>query len=62
MLKTILNIATNRMREPSSWGGIAVLLALFGLSNEEASAITDVLAAVTAAASLFLSEPGSSNE
>ncbi len=49
----------SRFREPSTWGGVAVLLALTGLSQEQSQAVTDLLAAAAAAASIFLPEQGS---
>ena len=57
--RLIANSFLTRLREPSSWGGIAVLLAVFGMSNEAARAVTDLLAAGAATASVFLSERGS---
>ena len=57
--RLIANSFLTRLREPSSWGGIAVLLAVFGMSNETARAVTDLLAAGAATASVFLSERGS---
>jgi hypothetical protein len=58
MLKTIFSTFTTRVKEPSSWGGIAVLLAMFGLSHEEAGAATELLAAAAATASMFIGEKG----
>jgi hypothetical protein len=58
MLKTIFSSVASRVKEPSSWGGIAVLLAMFGLSHEEAGAVTELLAAAAAAASVFVGEKG----
>ena len=49
----------NRIKEPSSWSGAAVILAMFGLSHEQAGAVTELLAAAAAAASIFMSEKGS---
>ncbi|MBF0626114.1 MAG: hypothetical protein HQL82_15065 [Magnetococcales bacterium] len=49
----------SRFREPSTWGGVAVLLALTGLSQEQSQAVTDLLAAAAATASIFLPEQGS---
>lgn len=55
---SILSTVLDRIREPSSWSGIAILLSLFGLSHEEAGAITNLLAAGAATASVFVSEKG----
>ena len=38
----------SRLREPSTWDGMAVLFALFGLSHEQAQVLTDLLAALAA--------------
>jgi len=54
-MSIIANII-RRSQEPSTWGGIAVLLAVFGMSNEQAKAITDLLAAAAATASVFMPE------
>lgn len=58
MLTKIFSTVSNRLREPSSWGGISIILAMFGLSHEEASAVTDLLAAGAATASIFMGERG----
>ena len=55
-LRLIASTFISRLREPSSWGGFAVLLAVFGLSNDEARAVTDLLAAGAATASVFMGE------
>ncbi|MEG3639299.1 hypothetical protein [Magnetococcus sp. PR-3] len=57
-LNIIVNSLLSRVREPSSWSGVAVLLAMFGMSQEEASAITELLVAGTAAASVLMGEKG----
>nr|CRH06051.1 conserved exported protein of unknown function [Candidatus Magnetococcus massalia] len=57
-IKLMLNTVLHRVREPSSWSGIAVLLAMFGLSQEQTGVITELLAATAALASVFISEPG----
>ncbi|MBF0590252.1 MAG: hypothetical protein HQL53_14115 [Magnetococcales bacterium] len=54
-----INGITARFREPSSWGGIAVLLTVFGMSDVEAKAITDLLAAIAATTAVFMHEKGS---
>ena len=48
-----------RLREPSTWAGIAALLAVFGLPSEQAGAVAQVGAAVAGAAAVFLPESGS---
>ncbi|MBF0153239.1 MAG: hypothetical protein HQL64_05815 [Magnetococcales bacterium] len=61
MPNIVIHLATaiiDRIREPSSWSGIAVLLALFGLSGEESQAITQLLSAAAATASVFMREQG----
>jgi hypothetical protein len=58
MLTQIFTTFSRRFREPSSWGGIAVLLAMFGMSQDQAGAITELLAAGAAVGSVFMSEPG----
>lgn len=60
MLKTLTSTVARRFREPSSWGGIAILLGMFGMSQDQAGAVTELLAAGAAVASVFLSEPGAS--
>ncbi|ABK43756.1 hypothetical protein Mmc1_2760 [Magnetococcus marinus MC-1] len=54
LVKTVLG----RVKEPSSWSGVAVLLAMFGLSHEQTGAITELLAAGAALASVFIAEKG----
>ncbi len=56
---SIFSTIIRRFTEPSTWGGIAVLLTVFGLSHDQAGAVTDLLAAVAATASVFLPEQGS---
>ena len=56
--RLIANTFLTRLREPSSWGGIAILLSVFGLSHAESQAVTDLLAAGAATASVFLGEHG----
>lgn len=53
-----MNKLLARFREPSTWGGVAVLLGLVGFSHEQGAAITDLLAAVAAVASVFMPEDG----
>ena len=40
----------NRFREPSTWGGVAIMLSLFGFSHEQAQSLTELLAAAAATA------------
>ena len=47
-----------RLREPSSWGGIAVILAMLGLSQEQAGALVEILAAAAAFTSILMGEQG----
>lgn len=61
MLNRLFSTVSTRFKEPSSWGGIAVILTVFGLSNEESSAITNLLAAGAAAAAIFVGENGGNN-
>ncbi len=58
-LRTISNVLINRMREPSSWSGVAVILTVLGLSNAEADAVTNLLAVAAAGLGVFLREQGS---
>lgn len=47
-----------RMKEPSTWAGLTALLAVFGLSVPEATAISQVGAAITGALAVFMPEVG----
>ena len=51
-----INTVLQRLREPSSWSGIAVIFALLGFSQEEANAVINLLAVGSAAAGVFLQE------
>lgn len=49
----------HRLKEPSSWAGIAALLALAGMNPERADALVTLGVAVAGAAAVFLPEtPG----
>jgi hypothetical protein len=52
----IIRFLVSRLREPSSWAGLSVLLVLVGFSSEEAEAVNSLLAAVVATASVFIGE------
>ncbi|MGN7613920.1 hypothetical protein ACQZV8_17770, partial [Magnetococcales bacterium HHB-1] len=56
MEKSVIPTLLRRLKEPSSWGGVAVLLMAFGFSQEEASAVMELLTAAAAAASIFMTE------
>lgn len=58
-LRPISSFLINRMREPSSWSSMAVLLTLFGLTDVEAGAVTNLLAATAAGLGFSLREQGS---
>ncbi len=49
-------IIIKRLREPSSWAGVAALLALAGVNVEGAQAIGQAGAAVAGALAIFLPE------
>lgn len=51
-MKTIIQ----RFREPSTWAGVSVLLALFGVNVEQAQAVAQVGAALAGAAAVFMRE------
>lgn len=57
MDKTLMII--NRIREPSTWAGVSLLLTLFGVPPGIPEAVGQVLSGVAAAAAVFMSEPGS---
>lgn len=50
------NLFSRRCTEPSTWGGVAILLGGFGLSFDEAQAVTNALAGVSAAVAVFMPE------
>ncbi|MEO5368520.1 MAG: hypothetical protein H7833_00430 [Magnetococcus sp. DMHC-1] len=55
-MSKLLASLVKRSREPSTWGGLATLLILFGLSNEQAKAITELVAAASALVAVFMPE------
>ncbi len=52
VMKTLLL----RLKEASSWAGVAVIGGLFGMSAEESSILWQVVTAVSAAVAIFLPE------
>lgn len=46
----------NRLKEPSSWAGIASLVVLFGVPASTAQTVVQAVGAVAAAAAIFLPE------
>lgn len=46
----------NRLREPSTWAGIAVISTMFGVNTELVSAITQVIVSLAGVAAIFLKE------
>ena len=48
----------NRLKEASSWAGVAILGGLLGLEAEESNIIWQVITAVAAAVAIFLPEKG----
>ncbi|MGN7612727.1 hypothetical protein ACQZV8_11655 [Magnetococcales bacterium HHB-1] len=61
MKKIVIPTLLRRVKEPSSWGGVAVLLIAFGLSQQEANAVMELLTAAAAVASIFMTENNGSN-
>jgi len=53
-----MNTILARLREPSTWAGLATLVALFGgrVTTEQVSAVAELGAAAAAAAAVFLRE------
>ena len=50
------NTFANRLREPSTWAGIAALLAILGVNVEGAQAIGQAGAAISGALAVFMPE------
>lgn len=46
----------NRLREPSTWAGLAALSVLFGINPETANVIAQAAGAVAAAVAVLLPE------
>ncbi|MGN7613056.1 hypothetical protein ACQZV8_13335 [Magnetococcales bacterium HHB-1] len=61
MKKRAIQTILSRLREPSSYSGLAVLLIAFGLSQQEANAVMELLTAAAAVASIFMTENNGSN-
>lgn len=55
-MKMKLSRAVQRFREPSTWGGISVLLMAFGFSAEDTENVFAVLTAASATIAIFLPE------
>lgn len=51
-------IVGRRVREPSTWAGLAALAALFGVPGELAGSLPAILGALAAVASILLPERG----
>lgn len=47
-----------RLKEPSTWAGLAVLLSVFGLPAGLSEAVVQIGAGLGAAAAIVLREPG----
>lgn len=47
---------TKRLKEPSTWAGLAGLAVLFGTSVEEASAVAHAVGAVAGLVAVFMPE------
>ena len=48
--------ALNRVKEPSTWAGLAGLAVVFGVSSKQWSMIGNAVSAVAAAIAIFVSE------
>ena len=51
-----MEILLARMREPSTWAGLALLLNQFGISPESSDATAQLVSALCAFGAIFLSE------
>lgn len=51
-----MNEIFNRLREPSTWAGISTIALLFGVPVAHVDAVGGVVAALSAAAAVFLKE------
>lgn len=51
-----MNWAISRAKEPSTWAGLAGLAVIFGISADEWQVMSNALAAVAAAVSMFIRE------
>jgi hypothetical protein len=54
----VMKAILNRLKEASSWAGVAILGGLFGLEAEESNIIWQVVTAIAAAVAIFLPENG----
>lgn len=48
----------NRLKEPSTWAGLGILAALFGIPAEHINAVTQAGAALAGAVAIFMPEKG----
>ena len=46
----------NRLKEPSTWAGIAALVTAFGVPGEQVQAVAQIAVAVTGAVAVFMPE------
>lgn len=51
-----MNQVTQRLREPSTWAGLAALGALFGLSPDQVNSLAGLGVALASALAVFLPE------
>jgi hypothetical protein len=51
-----MNYFLNRIKEPSSWAGIAMLATLFGVPANSAQIVIQAVSAVAAAVAIFVPE------
>ncbi|MGL6080096.1 hypothetical protein [Methyloversatilis discipulorum] len=51
-----MNVTTQRLKEGSTWAGLASLAMLFGASVEEASAVAQAVTAVAGLVAIFMPE------
>ena len=55
-MNSVVYWALNRAKEPSTWGGLAGLAVVFGVTAEQWPMIGNAVAAVAAAIAMFVSE------
>lgn len=53
-----MNFILKRLKEPSTWAGLSVFAALFGVPEDQCNAVAAVGAAVAGAVAVFLPESG----
>lgn len=51
-----MNAFFARLKEPSTWAGLSMLATMFGVPSDHVSAVSGVVAAIGAAAAVFLPE------